>query len=168
LLEVMVSISVLVIGLSGFLQTIVTTSTMESSSNQSADAIAAARATLERLRVETFNEVFARYNANVNDDPPGGASPGPNFVVDGLTPLADDADGFVGEILFPVAVGGGLREDGFPAEFGASFDLNCDGVVDAFNHAGDYRLLPVIVRIRWQTEKGPAVYELRTVLGGMP
>jgi hypothetical protein len=43
-------------------------------------------------------------------------------------------------------------------------DLNADGVVDALNHVGDSRVLPVRVRIRWQSKNGPRTVELSTLL----
>jgi hypothetical protein len=57
-----------------------------------------------------------------------------------------------------------LREDVNLPELGMPRDLNGDGAVDAGNHSTDYRLLPVIVRVRWQGAGGPSQFELKTML----
>ena len=43
--------------------------------------------------------------------------------------------------------------------------LNGDGLVDAADHAGDYAALPVVVRVEWTGQSGPARVEIRTTLG---
>jgi prepilin-type N-terminal cleavage/methylation domain-containing protein len=168
LLEVLVSISVLVIGLAGFLQTIVTTSSMESTTSDHSAAAAAARAAIENMRSTPFDEVFARYNSDADDDL-AGANPGAFFTIDGLRQMPGAPAGQVGEIVMPVdaAAPGVLREDlvaealGFPADL----DLNADGDTLDVDNTADYRLLPVIVRVSWESRRGPQVFELRTILG---
>ena len=78
-----------------------------------------------------------------------------------------DADGLAGQVIFPTRVGfpGALREDVVDAKLGMPRDLDGDGVIDTANHAGNYRLLPVIVRVRWRGATGNASAELRTMLG---
>ncbi len=168
LLEVLVSIAVLVIGLAGFLQSLVTTQSLESDAQHQAAACAAARATLERMRATPFNQVFARFNASAADDPAGVVSQGDRFAVIGLRPMPGEA--FAGEIIFPTdpANATALREDLVLPELGMPLDLNADGALDANDHAGDYRLLPVRVRVSWEGQRGPASFELRTVLGNIP
>ena len=46
-------------------------------------------------------------------------------------------------------VDGALREDVFMPELGLPMDLNGDGVIDAQNHALDYKVLPVTIQLRW-------------------
>ena len=164
-LEVMISIAVLTIGLAGFLQSLVSANRLEGSVSDQSAACAAARATVENLRATAFAETFARYNASADDDPPGGASPGPRFDVAGLRPLPGQAS--VGTIRFPVAAGNPLvlREDLVDAELGTPLDLNADGALTAADRAADYRLLPVVVSVRWQSASGPNNFELRTILG---
>jgi len=113
----------------------------------------AAREELERLQDTGgfgFDQIFAAYNADPDDDPGGIAVPGPTFPVDGIR------DG-QGEVLFPVA-DGELREDI------AGRDLNGDGELDEENHATDYMLLPVTVRIVWTGTAGRRSVEFSTVL----
>jgi len=167
LLEVLFSIAVLTVGLAGFLQTIVTVTALESSNQDQAAANAAARAMLEQLRSTPFNEVFARFNASTDDDPVGGASPGAQFAVAGLR-LAPGQN-FAGAIRFSSdpASPEVLREDLVDAQLGTPLDLNADGALTNTNRAGDYRLLPVVVSVNWQSSRGAASLEIRTILGGL-
>ena len=112
----------------------------------------AAREQLERLQDPDeipFEHIFAGYNADPDDDPPEPA-PGSTFDVFGIR------DGR-GEILFPTA-NGQLREDV------AGRDLNGDKELDEEDHATDYVLLPVTVRIRWTGTSGDRSVEFNTVL----
>lgn len=113
----------------------------------------AAREELERLQDPaglSFEQIFLAYNADPDDDPVDIEVPGPSFAVSGIR------DGR-GEILFPVA-DGELREDV------AGRDLNGDTELDEENHAEDYVLLPVTVRILWTGTAGPRSVEFSTVL----
>ncbi len=89
----------------------------------------------------------------------------PNFDVTGLGAVADDADGLVGEILFP-SVGGELREDVVDASLGMPRDLNGDGAIDALNHADDYIILPITIRIRWMGVSGRQTADLSLLVQG--
>lgn len=112
----------------------------------------AAREELERLQDPDgfeFEQLFAACNSDPDDDPPGPA-PGGTF------PVSDLRDA-LGEILFPVD-GSELREDV------AGRDLNGDTEIDDLDHASDYVLLPVTVRIRWTGAKGSRTVEFSTVL----
>jgi hypothetical protein len=132
-------------------------------------ALGALESTIERLRSEPFGTLFARYNRTANDDPGGaGTGPGPHFEVLGLDPAADDEDGMAGEILFPVSDvpgdAGVLREDLPNARFGLPYDLDYDGDIASDSVASSYRLLPVLVRVRWRGEKGAQQVEVATWL----
>ncbi|HEX5136371.1 MAG TPA: hypothetical protein VFY93_05325 [Planctomycetota bacterium] len=114
----------------------------------------AAREALERLQDPAggFELVFASYNNDPDDDPAADV-PGGTFDVEGLR-------GATGEILFPTGGDSGfeLREDV------ADRDLDGDGEIDEENHALDYLLLPVTVRIRWEGVAGERSVEFATVL----
>jgi prepilin-type N-terminal cleavage/methylation domain-containing protein len=43
-----------------------------------------------------------------------------------------------------------LREDTNAPRYGLPWDLNGDGAIDANDHSGDYRQLPIVVRMRWK------------------
>lgn len=167
LVELVVGIAVLVIGVLGFSRAIVS-STISSQKTREVDrATQAARQILERIEATAFADRFRSFNNDPSDDPGGvGTAPGANFAVTGLSPLPGDADGLPGEVIFPTQAGfpARLREDVVMPELGMPRDLNGDGVVDANNHATDYTILPVIVRVRWRGVGGLGAFELKTML----
>lgn len=60
-----------------------------------------------------------------------------------------------------------LREDQPAPRYGLPADLNGDGVVAPTSRTGDYRVLPVVVRIRWQRRaQDPQEIVLSTWLRG--
>ena len=165
LLELMIVMSVLLVAFLAMSQALVTSMRLTGVNRESALATDGIRERMEVLEgVEEFSEVFALYNANPNDDPglPGSA-PGSGFAVAGLMPTEGDADGLVGEILFPT-IGLELREDLEDAGLGMPRDLSGDNFVDRANHAGDYRLLPVLLRLRWNQGGLERSMEVRTLL----
>jgi hypothetical protein len=72
----------------------------------------------------------------------------------------------VGEIVFPLAAGE-LREDLDEPRMGMPRDLTGEGDIDNLDHSLDYRLLPVLVRLRWLGAGGHAKFELLTVIKGV-
>jgi hypothetical protein len=58
-----------------------------------------------------------------------------------------------------------LRENLALPELGTPMDLDSDGVIDGNDHAADYTVLPVLVRVRWQSPIGPAQVQLQCFLG---
>jgi hypothetical protein len=159
--------TVLCIALVGYARTVAMASVAASTSREAMLANEAGRQMLETLRAQPFNQVFARYNSTVADDPGGVVSPGANFAVTGLEAQKNDADGMPGEIAFPtLTVGGGLqlREDIVDAKLGMPSDLSGDGLIDAVDHAANYQNLPVIIRVRWRGVGGPGKVEFQTVL----
>ncbi|MEM1451161.1 MAG: hypothetical protein AAF957_04870 [Planctomycetota bacterium] len=130
-------------------------------------ATSIAQNTLEAMRNEAFRDVVRMYDADPFNDPGGpGTAPGATFAVASLDPAPDDADGFVGEVLLPVVNVGSevapnwqVREDLGERLLGLPRDLTGDAIIDAANHADDYRILPVLVRVRWNGRCG--VRELR-------
>jgi type II secretory pathway pseudopilin PulG len=169
MIEVMVAMSVLVVGLLAYTRTVASAAIAARTTRETALATQAAWRVIETMRAQAnFNQVFAMYDTTTADDPGGGVvSPGANFAVPGLRPVAGDADGMPGEIVFPTMTVGGalqLREDVANAKLGTPRDLNGDGVVDANNHAANYQLLPVLVRVRWRGAAGNNLIELPTML----
>jgi prepilin-type N-terminal cleavage/methylation domain-containing protein len=164
LVELTVVMVVLTLAIAMFSSTLASTAARTPLAREQTAAAEAARRQLEILRSEPFGEVFARFNAEAADDPDGpGTAPGPGFAVRGLRAMPDDADGLVGELLFP-AIGAALRED-LPSElFGTPRDLDGDTLIDDVDHAGDYIVLPVLVRVRWESAGGAErVFEMSTM-----
>ena len=152
----------------GFSQALLGSIVLGQVNHQSSVARRATSDVLEDMNSVPFTEIFARYNATAVDDLAAGTHLLGAFPVEGLDPVNGDADGLVGEIVFPtVAVVGGrleLREDAAQGGLGMPKDLNIDGLIDGLDHAVDYKLLPVLVRVRWRGVKGPALIEFKTTL----
>jgi type II secretory pathway pseudopilin PulG len=165
LLEVAIALAVLVFAVLAFVQALVTTSESAVTTRELVKAEQAARARIEAMQAAEFADVFALYDTSPANDPgiPGSA-PGKGFEVDGLEVLPADADGLVGEVIFAENDPGTLREDSQSVELGMPRDLNGDTVVDGADHSGDYRILPVRVRVAWNGANGPASMELKTIL----
>ena len=167
LLEMTMAITVLVLGVVGSMQAMILLERSQERTKEVGRATQAARRVLEAIQAEAFAEAFRRYNGSTADDPGGaGTAPGANFRVAGLSALPGDADGFPGEVVFPSPTASPLelREDFADSDLGMPRDLNGDTFVDAANHATDYKLLPVQVRVVWRSASGPGVIELNTML----
>jgi type II secretory pathway pseudopilin PulG len=155
IIEVMLVLTILTVGIGMFAGTLGSVMGLGPSLRESARATESARSAVESLRALPFDQVWATYNADPADDPGGaGTAPGAAFDIAGLSPVPGDPDGRVGRIVFP-ELGGELREDVADDGLGTPRDLNLDGAVDGADHAGDYRVLPVLVRVEWKG-KGPA------------
>jgi prepilin-type N-terminal cleavage/methylation domain-containing protein len=163
LLEVMIALTVLVIGASTAAYGLVGVSALVRASNERALATEAAQNVVEAMQGEAFAEVFVRFNATAGDDPPLGVSPGNAFPVPGLEARPGDADGLPGEILFP-GNGVDLLEGVFDVELGMPRDLGGVLGVDPDPHNTDYRILPLLVRVRWRGASGDQEVVLATTL----
>jgi len=158
LLEVSFGITLLAVGLLASSRAIMQTSRVSETVRE---------VSLATLHATPLDDVFVLFNDNEADDPGGaGTASGSGWDITGLDSLPNDPDGLTGEILFPTA-GAGLmvREDVANPIFGTPRDLNGDGLVDGADHSADYRILPVVVRVRWRGVSGPGNVEFRTVLG---
>jgi hypothetical protein len=169
LLEIVMTLSILVAALLGLSQALLDSMTTNAMNRQVALATDGARRAVSDLQGAPFAQVFGLYNSGQQGNLLGGRPvQGGAFEIEGLTPLADDADGLVGRIRFPEVSGVAgiqLREDVADERFGSPRDLNGDGVVgDALDHSGDYRVLPVVIEVDWRGPKGPAHVEFKTVL----
>lgn len=164
LIDVIVALTIVGVAVLSLLGLLTTSLQMQVTNRESTSAVQAARRELESLRALPFDRVFAERNAEPGDDPDGpGTAPGNAFDVYGLSPQLGDPDGRVGEILFPVT-GRELREDCVDPALGMPRDLDLDRVIDSEDCAGNYRLLPVRVRLRWRSSIGPREYELFSLM----
>jgi hypothetical protein len=132
-------------------------------------ALAAARQMAETIQDETFAEVFRRFNSDPDDDPGGpGMAHGSGFEVAGLTLQDGDTDGLTGAIVFPTADLGGtavaLRENIVDPALAMPRDLNGDDEIDNLDHAADYDLLPVTIRVEWTGATGDRSTELHFLM----
>jgi prepilin-type N-terminal cleavage/methylation domain-containing protein len=159
LIEIVISTAILLVVLVGFSYGLVSSTSLGKATREQGTAREAARGRLEEMRATAFEEVLARYAT--------GTAPGPDFDVLGLAPRPDDPDGHVGKIVFPLSDEGELREDLELPRLGMPHDLTGDGEWDELDHAADYRILPVLVRLEWQGASGGASFEMLTLLKRM-
>ncbi len=118
---------------------------------------------LERMRNERFDQLFASYNGVPDDDPGGvGTAPGSNFAVVGLDAWEDDEDALAGEVILPSS-SAVLLEDVENRVLSMPRDLNADLMIDDEDHARDYVLLPVTVRVAWTGKGGNRSFEMSTM-----
>jgi type II secretory pathway pseudopilin PulG len=147
ILEVAVTLTIVTVSLAMFAQTMASSKKLDPIASETAVAASSARTVLEEMKNQDFKKLFALYNADPTDDPSGpGTAPGATFAVPELTPLVPG--GRAGTISFPVA-NGRLREDVVDGPLGMPRDLDADGNVDGTDHANDYVLLPIRIRIDW-------------------
>jgi hypothetical protein len=150
----LITVTILLIALKMTVQTLTSVNKLSPVNRETAIATTVALSKLEELRSVPFDEIFARYNDLDADDPGGvGTAAGGDFAVPFLEPRAGDPDGLVGRIDFPT-VGDELREDVVDRDLGMPRDLDGDGAEDTDDHAGDYAILPVRVRIEWTGRSG--------------
>ena len=91
-----------------------------------------------------------------------GTAPGSNFAVVGLSAWDDDADVLAGEVILPSGLAV-LREDTENPVLSMPRDLNADLMIDDQDHARDYVVLPVTVRVAWQGKAGRRSFEMSTM-----
>lgn len=167
LIEVLAAVSILTIAAGAIVSTIITSSRLNRVGSEVALAREALESVIESVKSTPFREVFATFNANPADDPGGaGTAPGAAFTARSLRPIPGDADGLVGEIIFPT-VAGALREDVVDPRISMPRDLDLDGVIDAVDHAADYAVLPFVVRVAWRGPMGDRTCEQSFNLGDL-
>lgn len=178
LIELLISFSALMVVLLGFSRMLISARMASSTTHEATQAKEAARGMLEVLQGTRFSQAYALYNANPGDDP---AAPVPEFLAgagfrvpgpqryeandpshDALKPPAGLPR--CGQILFPEA-NGVLSENVHLPQFGwVDLDLNGDGDHDDADVSGDYKFLPVVVRVSWDGAGGPGSVEFKTVI----
>lgn len=177
LVEVMIALVVIVLALTGFSQSIVSSMVAADADAEVRRATEGGRQALEQIKGANFRDIFALYNDDPGDDNTvldvaGLPAPGSNFDIPGLSPIDGDPDGAVGKITLPVVIDvlsgeAQLREDVQFTALGLPRDLDGDGLIDGANHKGDYLILPVTVRVEWQGASGPSYVEFKTLLVGI-
>jgi hypothetical protein len=196
LIEVIITLSILVVASSIFCQMLLAGRRMRQTNRENALAADAARVVVERMHNAPFLNVYRDYNEDPKDDPLGnGTGPGSTFAVEGLEPVDGSPHGHVGRIYLPSrsvevqadggagggklgAMGGGgagatviewhLREDIEDDSLGLPRDLNGNNIVDEADHSSDYILLPVRIRIEWRSGNATRRFELTTQLCDFP
>ena len=128
-----------------------------------------ARRAIEGLREVPVSEVFAIYGRTATAIP----EPSEEYLNESDSestytppPALGGEDGeYEVTIQFPCAEGSTiLREDRVDPLLGMPRDLNGDGVIDAEDHADDYRILPVRIRVDWSDSSGARSFAICTTL----
>lgn len=168
LIELLLVMSVLLVAFLTLSQSLVASMALTRVNRESALATDGLRQMVEVLQgSEDFQDLFRLYNADPGDDPPGVTGPGSAFAVAGLEPMQDDPDGRVGEIVFPAletGSGPALFEYLDEPELSMPRDLDGKNGIDLLPHYDDYRLLPVLVRLRWNGASGERTAEVCTLI----
>lgn len=164
LLEIAVTLTIVTVSLAMFVQTMASSKKLDPVASETAIAASAARSILEEMKNTDFHQLFALYNADPADDPGGaGTAPGPRFEVPELVPPAPGTPH--GTVSFPT-IAGQLREDVVDKPLSMPRDLNSSETIDSANHADDYVLLPIRVRVDWiakGTKNGARKFEIFTM-----
>lgn len=171
LIELSLGMLVMLVALSVFSGTVLSTTRQRAISRETALAAQAVRSVFESMRNEDFSEVLRLYDSDAANDPAGvGSAPGAEFDVPGLEPLPG---GLPGQVIFPLVEVGSeddprweLREDFANVRLGMPRDLDGDGAVDALDHSADTLILPVLIRVEWMSNAGPRLHEQYTMLVG--
>jgi prepilin-type N-terminal cleavage/methylation domain-containing protein len=165
LLELIMGTTVLAIGICGLAVSLVYSMTLAQTNRESAEARIAAKEILERVRGVPVEEIFAAFNGTADDDGTTTAgAPGSTFQLTRTTKDGATAT-YTAHVEFPVGdMAGVLREDLEDELLGMPRDLNGDGLIDSENHAADYLIIPIRIRVIWRGKTGPREFELCTVL----
>jgi prepilin-type N-terminal cleavage/methylation domain-containing protein len=167
LIEVLAAMSILTIAAGAIVSTLITSGRVNREGSEVALAREALESVIERVKSTPFRDVFATFNADPADDPGGaGTAPGASFAAQSLRPVPGDPDGLVGEVIFPT-VGAALREDVDDPRMSMPRDLDFDGAIDADDHAADYMVLPLVVRVAWRGPMGDRFCEQSFNLGDL-
>jgi hypothetical protein len=164
LIETCISVGVMTIAMICYSSVVASSTRMGADTRHASIAAHAARSVLESMRCQPFADAGRLYDSDPTNDPGGpGTAPGKWFEVEGLDPVTDDPDGPVGEVILP-EVERQLREDSTDETLGMPRDLDGDTLIDDLDHASDYRILPVLVRIRWKGPLGERTLDMYTML----
>lgn len=166
LVDLCVALFLLATSLGALIGSIFYSLKLEDVNEETSAASQRARLILERLHVVDFADIFSAYNSTTADDPVLGTDYLAELQVQEHALETGGKGSASVSFSFPVDEKGWLREDLVDAELGMPRDLNGDGTIDAGNHAGDYAILPLSVRISWEGNGGARTFDMTTVLRG--
>ncbi len=145
LVEAMIAITVLTIGVLGFLFSFQANFRATREMGNRDLAAVAMETAVERLRSANFATIYATYQ-------------GYTFPADGL--LAPDGSAAVVRVRFDV------NETTLPAEYGPVLDIDGDGAKSTVDASAKYVLLPTCLTLSYQMSYGAEVKRLYLVLRG--
>ncbi len=153
IIEVVVAAAVILIGIALFIPAFQYCGQASQAAREKSAAMSAARGVVETLRGSAVRRIYSSYG-------PGGTI-GPDFVVDGLSPLPSDPDGRCGKITFYSDESADMPEVGLP------HDLNGDGDTDDSGSevTNFYTIVPVEVAVEWRGLTGNKSVKLHAIVG---
>ena len=165
LLETLIGMAFFAVAALSVMHVMIHSLRLDAVNRETAVAMLAARRVIHQMRATPFDQVFAEFNADPKDDPTGeGLAHGSACAVPDLPEYDDVVLAPRGEIVFPVADNGDLREDLDMPLLSLPRDLSGDGQIDGKDHRDDIVALPVLVQVRWTGTAGPRRVELHAVL----
>ncbi|HVR85773.1 MAG TPA: type II secretion system protein [Planctomycetota bacterium] len=192
LLELVIAVSILSVALLALMSSVITSTSLQATSREKVIAYNAARQVIEQMRsTPNFSDIYKNYNAASNPNQ-NTFNVGEFKTLDGTTgiqwinnDLGVKGTGLqpmpgvpVGQIFFPSDANLLLREDFYTIDQSPNKeiatvlgmgplgkDLNRDGTIDSNDHSLDYKILPVLVRIQWQSAgKRPMKIDVATFI----
>lgn len=162
LIETMIVLGTVTLTILGVITAHITCARLGQTNHETQAAAQRIRTVMEEISATDINEVPATYdNVPANDPAGAGTAPGHAFL---STALRSNNSGDRGSIEMPVNSDGEVREDLNIPALGMPRDLNGDGSIDSANHASDFHVLPVIVRLKWAGISGNREMRLMTIL----
>ena len=152
LVEVVIAMTVLMIGLLALTSTSVVAHSLEKADDSRQIAGQALRGCVERAHAVSIQALAddTGWSQAVVSAFEAGNLPGPEFAVAGLSPWEGESS--VGTIQ--VITDETLSDDNLGVSLGMPRDLNGDGLVSDFDVFATGILLPVIARVRWDAGEG--------------
>lgn len=174
LIEIMIALSMLAIISMALTTMLVTSANLQQVNKEMDVAMYVAQSAIDSIRAyPDFDKIYVAFNANTGDDPPVPLasmwSP-PDFAAMMLDPtdpagLRQILDGGQVRYFFPDD-GSFLREDMTDPWFdGVDRSIDGDSTADNTNANAVYEMLPVMVRVSWESRiLGDMTTDLRTII----
>lgn len=153
ILEIMIALVILAVAILMLMSLMLSSNRLQQNGREKSLAYNFARQKIEELRSHPVGEIYARFNSNATDNL-SRTDPGSTFTVSGLNP---PKTGNQGEIVFPEEGGllsETLKDAALSKTLGMPKDLNRNGVDTDTMASAAAKILPVLIRIRWETQGG--------------
>lgn len=164
LIDVCVGLLVLALAVGALVGTMFSALRLDRVNESKAAANQALRGVLEDMKAMEFSEVYAAYNASTADDPDPQYDYKSALDLTAVLPVGTCGAAPTAEVFFPEDEKGFLREDLVDPALGLPRDLDGDGSIDGDDHSADYKILPVLVKLDWESPSGPQTIQVATVI----
>lgn len=162
IVETAVATTLLVIGVLGYVAAVTTGDRLMLHNREARRAYTAAQTVFAEMQARSIATVFQSYNDDTSDDP--AHAPGSTFTANGVGSCMGSASAGAGSVRFPSNDGLTLRENMVDAALGMPRDLDGDGVISSAPLTGTPLILPVEVRVAWDSSGGPRTISIRKFL----